>query len=99
MERNSSEQNISLDFYPGEQTAVVLTQPSEKTKRIVLLIHGFMSNKDSDSNLELTKRLLTKGIATVRLDLFGHGESDGGTQVEILLSAASAVHLKRLIGC
>lgn len=77
MERNSSEQNISLDFYPGEQTAVVLTQPPEKTKRIVLLIHGFMSNKDSDTNLELTKRLLTKGMATVRLDLFGHGESDG----------------------
>jgi len=77
MKNNSSERNILLDFYPGEQTAVILAQPSNATNKIVLLIHGFMSNKDSETNLELTKRLIAKGIATVRLDMFGHGKSDG----------------------
>jgi hypothetical protein len=77
MESKSSKQNISLEFYPGEQAAVVLALPEVATKKIVLLVHGFMSNKESETNLELTKRLLIKGIATVRLDLFGHGQSDG----------------------
>ena len=86
MEIKDFEQNISLEFYPGQQTSVVLAQPSEPTKkgqrapRIVLLIHGFMSDKDSETNIELTKRLLPKGIATVRLDLFGHGQSAGPFQ-------------------
>ncbi len=80
MENKITEQNITLEFYPGEQTAVVLAQTPTETKKIVLLIHGFMSNKDSETNLELTKRLLPKGIATVRLDLFGHGESSGPFQ-------------------
>ncbi len=77
MEVKNSEQKMFLQFLPGEQTAVVLANPPDATKRIVLLIHGFMSNKDSETHLELTKRLLPKGIATVRLDLFGHGASDG----------------------
>jgi hypothetical protein len=80
MESKITEQNISLDFYPGERTTVVLAEPPVETKKIVLLIHGFMSNKDSETNLELTKRLPPKGIATVRLDLFGHGESSGPFQ-------------------
>ena len=77
MERKSSEQKLSFDFYRGEQTSAVLALPEAATKKIVLLIHGFMSNKDSETNLTLTKRFLSKGIATVRLDLFGHGESFG----------------------
>ena len=77
MESKNSKQTISLEFYPGEQTAVVLEKPCEATQKIALLIHGFMSNKDSETNLTLTKRLLAKGIATVRFDLFGHGDSFG----------------------
>jgi pimeloyl-ACP methyl ester carboxylesterase len=80
METKINEQTVKLDFSPNETTVAVLAVPPKETKKIVLLIHGFMSNKESETNLELTKRFLAKGIATVRLDLFGHGESSGPFQ-------------------
>jgi hypothetical protein len=77
MERENSKEKLSLYFVESEQTTVVLEKPSQDTKKIALLIHGFMSNKDSETNMTLTKRLLTQGVATVRFDLYGHGESFG----------------------
>lgn len=68
---------MALQLLPGERTSAVLAKPPQETKKILLLVHGFMSNKDSETNLTLTKRFLEKGVATIRFDLFGHGESDG----------------------
>lgn len=75
METKINQQIVKLDFSLNETTVAVLAVPPEATKKIVLLIHGFMSNKESETNLTLTKRLLPKGIATVALDLYGHGAS------------------------
>ncbi|MEM4366543.1 MAG: alpha/beta hydrolase [Candidatus Anstonellales archaeon] len=42
----------------------------------VLLCHGFGSNKNSNTNMELAKKL--KGKAdSLRIDFYGHGESEG----------------------
>ncbi len=86
MELKLREEKLSFSFSPGLTTSALLSTPMEETQKIVLLIHGFMSNKDSDTNLTLTKRLVEKGIATLRFDLFGHGESDGPFQ-KLTLSA------------
>ena len=77
MKPDIHEQKSIWEIVPGEKTAVVLAMPNCATDEIVLLVHGFMSNKNSETNLILTQRLLEKGIATIRLDIFGHGESDG----------------------
>jgi pimeloyl-ACP methyl ester carboxylesterase len=72
-----AEQKLSLELIPQEITAATLATPDQPTPSLLLLIHGFMSHQDSDTNLTLTERSLKKGIATLRFDLFGHGESDG----------------------
>ena len=77
METNLHEQKRVWELVPGEKTSVIFVSPDQKTEEIVLLIHGFMSNKNSETNQMLAQRLGKKGIATIRFDLFGHGESDG----------------------
>ena len=77
MDGNLHEQTRVWELVPGEETSVIFVSPAQKTEEIVLLIHGFMSHKNSETNQELAKRLGKKGIATIRFDLFGHGESDG----------------------
>ncbi|MFQ5542796.1 MAG: alpha/beta hydrolase [Nitrospiria bacterium] len=79
------ERKIDLKIIPGKKTAMVLSEPSKSSDRIVILCHGFMSNKESNTNLALTKRLLDQKISTCCFDFYGHGESDGLFQ-ELTLS-------------
>ena len=57
--------------------AAILAEPDKKTSRAVILCHGFLSNKDSRTNLRLTELLVPQGISTLRFDWFGMGESEG----------------------
>lgn len=41
----------------------------------VIFVHGLGSDKDSPRNVPIAERLLDLGIATLRFDLNGHGES------------------------
>ncbi len=61
----------------GHQVAAVLATPAEPSDRLAVLCHGFLSNKNSSTNKALTRRLVERGIATLRFDFFGQGESDG----------------------
>lgn len=44
---------------------------------IVILMHGFMSDKQSRVIGDIAEKLMVKGIASIRFDFNGHGESDG----------------------
>lgn len=70
---------ISLTFQDGEDNmvAAILAEPESKTGRAVILCHGFLSNKDSRTNLRVTELLIAQGISTLRFDWFGMGDSDG----------------------
>lgn len=57
--------------------AAILAEPDSQTGRAVILCHGFLSNKDSRTNLRLTELLVARGISTLRFDWFGMGESEG----------------------
>lgn len=61
----------------GHRIAAILTVPSSPTDRLALLCHGFLSNKNSSTNKALTRLLTERGIATLRFDFFGQGESEG----------------------
>lgn len=78
----------SLTFQDGEHHAVaaILAEPEGKTGRAAILCHGFLSNKDSRTNLRLTELLVARGISTLRFDWFGMGES-GGKFSRITVSA------------
>ncbi len=70
------ERRIHLEVSPGEKTTLVLAEPGSPTKQIVLLCHGFLSDKESGTNLALSRRLLPENIATCRFDFDGHGEQN-----------------------
>jgi len=61
----------------GHTVAFLLTAPDTGTDRIAVLCHGFLSSKTSSTNKTLTRMLLERGIATLSVDFFGHGESQG----------------------
>ncbi len=44
---------------------------------LVILWHGFRSNKDSTTNRAIEPLLLGEGIGVLRADFYGHGESFG----------------------
>lgn len=68
------ERKIVIEASPGEQISVIVSEPTEGREHIVLLCHGFMSSKESQTNRLLTEKLLKSNIATCRFDFYGHGE-------------------------
>jgi pimeloyl-ACP methyl ester carboxylesterase len=74
---DGSQQPVSFIDPAGHSVSAVLARPSDPTDRLVLLCHGFLSNKNSMTNKTLTARFLAEGIATFRFDFFGQGESQG----------------------
>ena len=72
-------QETPLTFQDGENHAVsaILAEPAHKSEQALILCHGFLSNKDSRTNLRLTQLLVARGISTFRFDWFGMGESQG----------------------
>jgi pimeloyl-ACP methyl ester carboxylesterase len=67
------------------RVSAVLSSPHPACKRIMVLCHGFMGYKDSWINRTLSETLARHGVATLRFDFFGHGESEGQLQ-DILLT-------------
>ena len=59
----------------GISTSAVLTEPHQRTNLAVILCHGFLSDHNSRTNRRLTELLIPQGIATLRFDWYGMGES------------------------
>lgn len=72
-------QETPLTFQDGANhtVAAILAEPAQKSNRAAILCHGFLSNKDSRTNLRLSELLVAQGIGTLRFDWFGMGESEG----------------------
>jgi pimeloyl-ACP methyl ester carboxylesterase len=71
------EQTLNFHDRLGYRIAGVLAAPDRPTDRLAVLCHGFLSHKNSTTNKTLTGLLNERGVATLRFDFFGHGESDG----------------------
>ncbi len=69
----------------GRQVSAVLTRPSSDSSKGVVLCHGLFGFKDSVTNRTLTRILTARGLATLRFDFFGHGNSEGNLH-DILLT-------------
>lgn len=68
---------LSFQDSHGHLVSAVLSVPPIKTDRIVLLCHGFLSTKQSNTNRRLTELLVPRGISTLCFDWFGMGDSEG----------------------
>jgi len=66
----------------GNLSTIVETPDVEKKGKcpVVILMHGFNDNKNSSLLVVIADKLKNQGIASVRFDFDGHGESDGAFQ-------------------
>lgn len=75
-------ERISIDGH-HEKLSAILQRPALGDGQkcdLVIVMHGFMGNKDQELMREIAKRLLENGIASLRFDFNGHGESEGRFQ-------------------
>ena len=62
----------------GIRLSAVLEKPEGADRcPLVILLHGFTSAKDRPHNLLAAEAMREAGFATLRFDLYGHGESGG----------------------
>ncbi len=73
----SNKTSLTIQDSKGLGISGILTEPSLKSTCLVVLCHGFLSNKDSKTNRRVTELLMTKGISTFCFDWFGMGNSEG----------------------
>lgn len=86
------EQSLTFHDSAGHRTEGILADPDRPTDRLVVLCHGFLSNKNSTTNKALTRLLLEQGIATFRFDFFGQGDSEGPFEQITLTTAIDQAH-------
>src|SRR5574344_362483 len=72
----------------GNLSAVIETPDIKTGQKIpmVIICHGFCGNKNEPLHKALSDSLLSKGIASIRFDFNGHGESDGDFQEMTVLN-------------
>jgi len=72
------EEKVFFKHPLGTKLCGVINNPSEsKTTPIIIFAHGFTSHKNSKSYTKILNNLREAKISTFRIDLFGHGESEG----------------------
>lgn len=69
---------ITFNNSKGNRLVGILENPSNDSNApVVLMTAGFTSDKDSHSFPPLVKKLHQNNIATFRIDIYSHGESEG----------------------
>lgn len=73
------EKKVYFNNKHGEKLCGILTVPEDSSRRypLVILCHGFSSSKDSKIYSFMSQKLYEKRILSLRLDFYGHGESEG----------------------
>lgn len=70
-------QELTLQGDHGKLAAVLQTPRDKKTYPLVIIMHGFNGHKDMPLFPELERQLNARGMATIRFDFNGQGESEG----------------------
>jgi dipeptidyl aminopeptidase/acylaminoacyl peptidase len=69
-------ENVSFQS-EGLKISAVLHLPAQANPSCIVASHGLLSSKDSDKYVALGERLSQEGMALLRFDFRGCGESDG----------------------
>ncbi len=72
------QEKVFLDSKSGK--VCCLHTKVEGSLSVVILCHGYLSDKESRTNTELSKRLNEADISTISFDMYGHGESEGDVE-------------------
>ena len=73
-------QALSIDGDHGKLSAVLQMPENIEHCPLVIICHGFMSNKNFMFLKNLSDSLEAEGIASIRFDFNGHGDSEGKFQ-------------------
>lgn len=80
-----TEEKVSIANSQQENIRGLLQENNKSI--VVILCHGFGTDKDSPKIVALSDRLSINKLSTIRFDFYGHGESDGRFE-DITLSRA-----------
>ena len=84
-------QNLWIDGDHGKLSAVIQT-PDKSSYPLVILCHGFTGHKNSPILMPIADKLEAAGIASIRFDFNGHGNSEGSfTDMTILNEISDAL--------
>ncbi len=72
--------NVTIDGDHGKLSAVIQTPKGKFFYPMVMILHGLTGNKDATLVKNIADDLEAQGIASIRFDFNGHGESDGNFQ-------------------
>lgn len=61
----------------GIELRAILERPDQERRPLVIVLHGFTSSKDRAHTVAACEAMREAGFATMRFDLYGHGESGG----------------------
>ena len=84
---------ITIDGDHGKLAAILQVPENKTAYPMVILMHGFTSNKEYELFSKTADRLEENGIASIRFDFNGHGESEGRFEdMTVLNDSSFAVH-------
>lgn len=81
------QEKVFIKNRKGLKLATIIEKPKTKAKYpTVIIFHGFKGFKEEAQYSELAKALLKKGVASVRFDASGFGESGGDFEKDYRLT-------------
>ena len=85
---------ISIDGDHGKLAAIIQTPDNRSKYPLVIICHGFTSNKATPLMTKIAEFLEKDGIASIRFDFNGHGQSEGNFQdMTVLNEISDAKHV------
>ncbi len=86
----------------GLKICGILEEPNRQKGEVVILVHGYSSNKNRSSVKLIAEELIRRNINSFRIDLDGCGESEGEFENQTITSTvddiSSAIKLIKKIG-
>lgn len=83
---SAQSQNLYIDGDHGKLSAILQTPDTQANYPLVIICHGFTGHKDSSLLESLANELENRGIASIRFDFNGHGNSEGDFQAMTVLN-------------
>lgn len=77
--KGGSTENLTLEGGKGKLSAMIIKPDVKAGEKIpvAIVMHGFTGNKNSTLLQDISEELQKRGIASVRFDFNGHGQSEG----------------------
>lgn len=95
-------EKIFFENSQGLKICGILEEPNNNKEEIVIIVHGYSSNKNGYSAKQIAEELIKRNMNSFRIDLDGCGESEGEFENQTITSTvddiSSAIELMKKRG-